>query len=66
MSQVEARSHAELGTAFATLDADKDTYLSQSEFAKWNQGGMGKGMKDGTKDKGASNFSTPKAEPVAE
>lgn len=38
VSAAEARSHAELTSSFATLDADSDTYLSQSEFAKWNKG----------------------------
>jgi hypothetical protein len=38
VSAAEARSHAELSSSFATLDADKDSYLSQSEFDKWNKG----------------------------
>jgi len=39
LSQAEVRSNAELQTAFTTLDADRDTYLSQSEFSKWNKAG---------------------------
>lgn len=39
ISQSEARTHgATLGTSFAMLDADKDTYLSQTEFGKWKSG----------------------------
>ncbi len=40
ISQSEALTHGELTARFDTLDADRDTYLSNSEFAKWNQ--MGK------------------------
>jgi Ca2+-binding EF-hand superfamily protein len=54
ISREEARANVELTTNFGTLDGDTDTYLSQAEFAKWNQ--MGKGMKD----KETSNYSTPK------
>ena len=39
VSQAEARSNAELQTAFTTLDADRDNNLSQSEFSKWNKAG---------------------------
>lgn len=60
ISREEARANVELTTNFGTLDGDTDTYLSQAEFAKWNQ--MGKGMKDkGMKDKETTNSSTPKA-----
>ncbi len=40
ISQSEALTHGELTAKFAALDADSDTYLTNSEFAKWNQ--MGK------------------------
>lgn len=66
VSREEAQSHAELVSSFSTLDADKDTYLSQNEFAKWHQNG--KDMKDkGMKDKGMNpvpNANTPKSEPT--
>jgi EF hand len=39
LSQAEVRSHGDLQSSFATLDADRDTYLSQSEFSKWNKAG---------------------------
>jgi len=39
VSQAEARSNAELQTAFTTLDADRDNNLSQSEFSKWDKAG---------------------------
>ena len=39
LSQAEVRSNAELQSSFSTLDADHDTYLTQSEFAKWNKAG---------------------------
>jgi thiamine biosynthesis lipoprotein ApbE len=39
LSQAEVRSNADLQTAFTTLDSDRDTYLSQSEFSKWNKAG---------------------------
>jgi hypothetical protein len=35
VSKVEAQAHAELTSQFATLDADRDSYLSQTEFGKW-------------------------------
>lgn len=44
VSSTEAQSNSELRSAFSTLDADKDTYLSQSEFAKWSAGGKSGGM----------------------
>jgi Ca2+-binding EF-hand superfamily protein len=37
LSSAEVQSNMELRSAFATLDADRDTYLSQSEYAKWNK-----------------------------
>jgi hypothetical protein len=37
LSSTEVQSNTELKSAFATLDADRDTYLSQSEYAKWNK-----------------------------
>ena len=44
VSSTEAQSNSELRSAFSTLDADNDTYLSQSEFAKWSAGGKAGGM----------------------
>jgi hypothetical protein len=35
VSKSEAQAYSELNTQFATLDADRDTYLSQTEFGKW-------------------------------
>lgn len=39
LSSAEVQSNSELRTAFSTLDADRDSYLSQSEYAKWNKAG---------------------------
>ncbi|MEO8308459.1 MAG: hypothetical protein ABI616_10535 [Pseudomonadota bacterium] len=39
LSQAEIRSQADLQNAFISLDADHDTYLSESEFSKWNKAG---------------------------
>jgi hypothetical protein len=35
VSKSEAQAYSELNSQFATLDADRDTYLSQAEFGKW-------------------------------
>jgi hypothetical protein len=35
VSKSEAQAYSELNSQFATLDADRDTYLSQTEFGKW-------------------------------
>ncbi len=35
VSRDEVKLHAELTSSFATLDTDRDTYLSESEFGKW-------------------------------
>lgn len=39
LSSAEVQSHSELRSAFVTLDADRDTYLSQSEYQKWDKAG---------------------------
>lgn len=39
LSSQEVQANTELRSAFSTLDADRDTYLSQSEFQKWNKAG---------------------------
>jgi len=44
VSSTEAQSNTELRSAFSSLDADKDTYLTQSEFAKWNKSGKSGAM----------------------
>jgi hypothetical protein len=36
VSRDEVKAHAELTTSFGTLDSDKDTYLSETEFGKWH------------------------------
>ncbi len=51
VSSAEAQSHADLNTAFSTLDADRDSYLSQTEFQKWNKAGK---AKDGASSPGAA------------
>lgn len=48
VSSTEAQSNSELRSAFSSLDADKDTYLSQSEFAKWNKTGKSGSMPGAT------------------
>lgn len=35
VSKDEVKAHAELTSSFANLDADHDTYLSETEFGKW-------------------------------
>lgn len=36
ISRAEAMSHSgQLGSAFSSLDLDRDAYLTQSEFGKW-------------------------------
>jgi hypothetical protein len=37
VSSAEAQANMDLRSAFSTLDADRDSYLSQSEYAKWNK-----------------------------
>lgn len=39
LSSAEVQSNSELRSAFSNLDADRDSYLSQSEYAKWNKAG---------------------------
>jgi hypothetical protein len=36
VSKEEVKANNELTSSFATLDVDKDTYLSESEFGKWH------------------------------
>lgn len=38
LSMAEAQTNTALQSAFATLDADRDAYLSQTEYAKWKPG----------------------------
>lgn len=61
VSRDEVKSHAELTSSFATLDADRDSYLSESEFGKWKQSGA----KDSSKETmpGTSPGTTP-AQPM--
>jgi hypothetical protein len=61
VSSTEAQSNTELRSAFSTLDADKDTYLSQSEFAKWSAGGKSGGMPSSGADRNSSS-SSPKTQ----
>jgi hypothetical protein len=35
VSKSEAQAYSELNAQFSTLDADRDSYLSQTEFGKW-------------------------------
>lgn len=44
VSSTEAQSNSDLRSAFSSLDADKDTYLTQSEFSKWNKAGKSGAM----------------------
>jgi hypothetical protein len=37
LSSAEAQANTELRTAFSTLDADRDSYLSQTEYGKWSK-----------------------------
>jgi hypothetical protein len=46
ISRTEAQTHGTLGSSFETLDADRDSYLSESEYGKWN-GGAGQGQRQG-------------------
>ena len=39
VSQAEAQSNSELQSTFSTLDADRDSYLTPAEFAKWSRAG---------------------------
>lgn len=39
LSTAEVQSHSDLKSSFATLDADRDSYLSQTEYSKWNKAG---------------------------
>ncbi|MDQ2641219.1 MAG: hypothetical protein M3Y79_11670 [Pseudomonadota bacterium] len=39
LSSAEVQSHSELRSQFSTLDADRDSYLSQSEYQKWGKAG---------------------------
>lgn len=68
ISQAEARSHTELQTAFGKLDADGDTYLSQSEFARWDASGKGSKTKPETHSGVDETVETPsvEADPVVE
>jgi hypothetical protein len=36
VSKDEVKSHADITSSFATLDSDRDTYLSETEYGKWN------------------------------
>ena len=48
----EAQSNSDLRSAFSSLDADKDTYLTPSELAKWNKMDKSGGA---SSDRGASS-----------
>jgi len=61
VSSTEAQSNTELRSAFPSLDADKDTYLTPSEFAKWNKVGKAGGAM-APSDHGANSNSA--SEPV--
>jgi hypothetical protein len=41
VSKVEAQAYSELTSQFGTLDADRDSYLSQTEFGKWKASSPG-------------------------
>ena len=41
VSKVEAQAYTELTSQFGTLDADRDSYLSQTEFGKWKASSPG-------------------------
>jgi len=56
VSSTEAQSNTDLRSAFSSLDADKDTYLTPSEFSKWNKAGKSGGAMPPS-DKGASSRS---------
>lgn len=60
LSSAEVRSHAELNTAFTTLDTDSDTYLSQTEYSKWNKGAKS-GSKPGSPPRSGDMGAAPAA-----
>ena len=39
LSQAEAQSNTDLTSTFSTLDADRDSYLTPTEFSKWSRAG---------------------------
>lgn len=39
LSKEESAQVADLGSVFATLDVDGDTYVTPAEFAKWDRAG---------------------------
>jgi hypothetical protein len=39
VSKDEVKAHNDLTSSFATLDVNKDTYLSEAEFGKWHAPG---------------------------
>ena len=39
VSQAEAQSNTDLQSTFSMLDADRDSYLSATEFSKWGRAG---------------------------
>ena len=43
ISRDEVKANAELNSSFATLDADHDSYLSESEYGKWKSSSMAPG-----------------------
>ena len=60
LSSTEVQSHSELRSAFTKLDADRDTYLSQSEYQKWDKAGKSgaAGSSDSSPRPGSSSQST--------
>jgi hypothetical protein len=66
LSQAEIQSNADLTSRFATLDIDHDTYLSQSEYGKWNdpansgKGNPGRSQDNPSADKDKSSTTPAK------
>lgn len=62
VSSTEAQSNSDLRSAFSSLDADKDTYLTPTEFSKWNKAGKSGGAMPAPERGATSNSASEPAE----